>query len=140
MAPVIWRRILRGVWALSNLTFSQLGWPPQQAFETNFSLLTGKTQAPSLPSACWIEILYGSCLFGLALCRFLVSNVAQRTLTSDRRRTRLGIMDDRRKGLEEEYFHRKNQEAIEKLRQKMAIAEEAGGGYLFDGLSHVMAH
>jgi len=37
----------------------------------------------------------------------------------------VGIMDDRRKGLEEEYFHRKNQEAIEKLRQKMAIAEEA---------------
>jgi hypothetical protein len=34
-------------------------------------------------------------------------------------------MDDRRRGLEEEYFHRKNQEAIEKLRQKMAIAEEA---------------
>jgi len=34
-------------------------------------------------------------------------------------------MDDRRKGLEEEYFHRKNQEAIEKLRAKMKIAEEA---------------
>lgn len=34
-------------------------------------------------------------------------------------------MDDRRKGLEEEYFHRKNKEAIEKLRAKMKIAEEA---------------
>ena len=34
-------------------------------------------------------------------------------------------MDDRRKGLEEEYFHRKNQEAIEKLREKMKIAEDA---------------
>jgi hypothetical protein len=34
-------------------------------------------------------------------------------------------MDDRRKGLEEEYFHRKNQEAIEKLRMKMKVAEEA---------------
>ncbi len=33
--------------------------------------------------------------------------------------------DDRRKGLEEEYFHRKNQEAIEKLREKMKVAEEA---------------
>ena len=34
-------------------------------------------------------------------------------------------MDDRRKGLEEEYFHRKNQEAIEKLRTKMKVSEEA---------------
>jgi ribosomal protein L37AE/L43A len=34
-------------------------------------------------------------------------------------------MDDRRKGLEEEYFHRKNQEAIERLRAKMKVAEEA---------------
>lgn len=34
-------------------------------------------------------------------------------------------MDDRRKGLEEEYFHRKNQEAIEKLREKMKVAEAA---------------
>ena len=34
-------------------------------------------------------------------------------------------MDDRRKSLEEEYFHRKNQEAIEKLRAKMKISEEA---------------
>jgi ribosomal protein L37AE/L43A len=34
-------------------------------------------------------------------------------------------MDDRRKGLEDEYFHRKNQEAIEKLRAKMKVAEEA---------------
>ena len=34
-------------------------------------------------------------------------------------------MDDRRKGLEEEYFHRKNQEAIEKLREKMKVAAEA---------------
>ena len=34
-------------------------------------------------------------------------------------------MDDRRKGLEDEYFHRKNQEAIEKLRAKMKVAEDA---------------
>ena len=34
-------------------------------------------------------------------------------------------MDDRRRGLEEEYFHRKNQEAIEKLRAKMKVAEDA---------------
>jgi hypothetical protein len=34
-------------------------------------------------------------------------------------------MDERRKGLEEEYFHRKNQEAIEKLRARMKVAEEA---------------
>ena len=33
--------------------------------------------------------------------------------------------DDRRKGMEEEYFHRKNQEAIEKLRAKMKVADEA---------------
>jgi len=34
-------------------------------------------------------------------------------------------MEDRRKGLEEEYFHRKNQEAIEKLRAKMKVSAEA---------------
>jgi uncharacterized protein len=34
-------------------------------------------------------------------------------------------MEDRRKGLEEEYFHRKNQEAIEKLREKIKVAAEA---------------
>ena len=34
-------------------------------------------------------------------------------------------MDERRRGLEEEYFRRKDQEAIEKLREKMKIAEEA---------------
>ncbi len=34
-------------------------------------------------------------------------------------------MDERRKGLEEEYFHRKNQEAIERLREKMKVSEEA---------------
>jgi hypothetical protein len=34
-------------------------------------------------------------------------------------------MDDRRKGLEDEYFHRRNQEAIEKLRAKMRIAAQA---------------
>jgi uncharacterized protein len=34
-------------------------------------------------------------------------------------------MDERRKSIEEEYFHRKNQEAIEKLRAKMKVAEEA---------------
>lgn len=33
--------------------------------------------------------------------------------------------DKRRKGLEEEYFHRKNKEAVEKLREKMKVAEEA---------------
>ena len=37
----------------------------------------------------------------------------------------MGTLEDRGKGLEEEYFHRKNAEAIEKLRQKMAIAEQA---------------
>ena len=34
-------------------------------------------------------------------------------------------MDERRKSLEEEYFHRKNKEAIEKLREKMKVSEEA---------------
>ena len=34
-------------------------------------------------------------------------------------------MDERRKGLEEEYFRRKDQEAIEKLREKMKVADEA---------------
>jgi Zn-finger nucleic acid-binding protein len=34
-------------------------------------------------------------------------------------------MDERRRGLEEEYFHRKNKEAIEKLRAQMKVAEEA---------------
>ena len=34
-------------------------------------------------------------------------------------------MDERRKGLEEEYFHRKNQEAIAKLREKMRVAAQA---------------
>ena len=34
-------------------------------------------------------------------------------------------IDDRRRGMEDEYFHRKNQEAIEKLRAKMKVAEEA---------------
>ena len=33
--------------------------------------------------------------------------------------------DDRRRGLEEEYFHRKNKEAIEKLREKMKVSEDA---------------
>ena len=33
--------------------------------------------------------------------------------------------DKRRKGLEEEYFHRKNKEAVEKLREKMKVSEEA---------------
>jgi uncharacterized protein len=36
--------------------------------------------------------------------------------------------DERRRGLEEEYFHRKNKEAIEKLRQKMKVAEDAKAG------------
>ena len=34
-------------------------------------------------------------------------------------------MDDRRKGLEEEYFRRKEREALEKLRAKMTIEEQA---------------
>jgi len=34
-------------------------------------------------------------------------------------------MDERRRGLEEEYFHRKNKEALEKLRAKMKVAEDA---------------
>jgi len=34
-------------------------------------------------------------------------------------------MDERRRGLEEEYFRRKDQEAIEKLRAKMKVSEEA---------------
>jgi len=33
--------------------------------------------------------------------------------------------DDRRRGLEEEYFQRKNKEAIEKLREKIKVAEDA---------------
>ena len=32
---------------------------------------------------------------------------------------------DRKKGLEEEYFHRQNKEAIKKVREKMAVAEQA---------------
>ena len=35
------------------------------------------------------------------------------------------LFDNRGKGLEEEYFHRKNKEAIEKMRLKMRIADEA---------------
>jgi ribosomal protein L37AE/L43A len=35
------------------------------------------------------------------------------------------IFDDRRKGLEEEYFRRQDQIALEKLRAKIAVAEEA---------------
>ena len=34
-------------------------------------------------------------------------------------------LDDRRKGLEEEYFHRKNKEAVEKMREKMRVAGDA---------------
>ena len=33
--------------------------------------------------------------------------------------------DERRRGLEEEYFHRKNKEAIDKLREKMKVGEQA---------------
>ena len=33
--------------------------------------------------------------------------------------------DGRRKGLEDEYFHRKNKEAVEKLRAKMKVAQDA---------------
>ncbi len=35
------------------------------------------------------------------------------------------IFDDRRRGLEEEYFHRKNEEATAKLREKLAVAAAA---------------
>jgi uncharacterized protein len=35
------------------------------------------------------------------------------------------IFDERRRGLEEEYFHKKNQEAIEKLRDKIAVSAAA---------------
>ena len=34
-------------------------------------------------------------------------------------------MDDRRRGLENEYFHKKDQEAIEKLRAQMKASAEA---------------
>ena len=34
-------------------------------------------------------------------------------------------MDERRRGLEEDYFRKKDQEAIEKLRAKMKVSEEA---------------
>jgi len=34
-------------------------------------------------------------------------------------------MDERRRGLEEEYFRRKDQEAIEKLREKIRLAAQA---------------
>ena len=34
-------------------------------------------------------------------------------------------LDERRQGLENEYFHRKNQEAIAKLREKMRVAAQA---------------
>jgi DnaJ-class molecular chaperone len=37
-------------------------------------------------------------------------------------------MDERRRGLEEEYFHRKNKEALEKLRSQMTVSEEAKAG------------
>ena len=35
------------------------------------------------------------------------------------------IFDDRKKALEEEYFRRKEQESIEKMRQKMAQEQQA---------------
>ena len=35
------------------------------------------------------------------------------------------LMDERRRGLEEEYFHRKERQAIEKLRAKMTAEEQA---------------
>ena len=35
------------------------------------------------------------------------------------------IFEDRRKGLEEEYFRRQDQQALEKLREKIAVAEQA---------------
>lgn len=33
--------------------------------------------------------------------------------------------DERRRGMEEEYFHRKNREAVEKMRERMKVSEEA---------------
>ena len=42
--------------------------------------------------------------------------------------------DDRRRGLEEEYFHRKNKEAIEKLRKMIAVAEAAKAAGTSSGL------
>jgi uncharacterized protein with PIN domain len=33
--------------------------------------------------------------------------------------------DERRKGLEDDYFHRKDQEAIQKLREKIKLAAQA---------------
>ena len=44
------------------------------------------------------------------------------------------IFDDRRKGLEEEYFHRKNKEAIEKLRENMYRRGSKSGRYVFNAL------
>jgi Zn-finger nucleic acid-binding protein len=35
------------------------------------------------------------------------------------------IFDDRKKALEEEYFRRKEQESIEKMRQKMEVEKQA---------------
>ena len=35
------------------------------------------------------------------------------------------MLDERRRGLEEEYFHKKNQEALEKIRAKIAVNKEA---------------
>jgi len=35
------------------------------------------------------------------------------------------MFDERRRGLEEEYFHKKNQEALERMRAQIAVAAEA---------------
>ncbi len=35
------------------------------------------------------------------------------------------IFEDRKKGLEDEYFHRQDKAAMEKLRAKIAVAEQA---------------
>ena len=35
------------------------------------------------------------------------------------------IFEDRRKGMEDEYFHRQDKAALEKLRAKIAVAEQA---------------
>jgi len=37
------------------------------------------------------------------------------------------IFDDRRKALEEEYFRRKEREALDKMREKLAAEAQAGG-------------
>ena len=46
------------------------------------------------------------------------------------------ILDERKKGLEEEYFRRKEQEALEKTRQRLA-AEQSEPNKVFYALSEM---